>query len=109
MREMDISTSSESLALPPGTGIGSSSENEQKKIWFDYIKTLNERRLQSALRSGLTTYLLVAVLAGMAYKFVPLLPAFLKAPGSVRATTTFLLLETDIFCFAAVVLFALAA
>lgn len=107
---MEKDPSPESLAPPAGTGFGpSSSDREQKKIWFDYIRTLNERRLQSAQRSGFTTYLLLAALAGIAYRFIPRLPSFLKTPGSVRAAATFFLLEIDLLCFAGYALFVLAA
>jgi hypothetical protein len=105
---MQKDSRSESLAPPAGFG-PSSSDREQKKIWFDYIRTLNERRLQSAQRSGFTTYLLLAALAGVAYRFIPRLPSFLKIPGSARAATTFFLLEADLFCFVGLALLAIAA
>lgn len=107
---MERDPTSGSLAQPSGADIGpSSSEGEQKKIWFDYIRTLNERRLQSAQRSGFTTYLLLAALVGLAYRFVPRLPSFLNTPGSVRAATAFFLLQADLLCFAGMALVVLAS
>src|ERR1039458_2267651 len=93
--------------LPPFVGVGaapSRSDIEEKKIWLGYIKTLNERRLQSAQRSGFTTYLLLVVLGGIAYRFIPRLPLFVKTPGSVSAAATFFLLQTDLIFFAAIIL-----
>jgi hypothetical protein len=98
--------------LPPFQGLGSapsSSDIEEKKIWLDYIKTLNERRLQSAQRTGFTTYLLLAVLGGIAYRFIPRLPLFVRTPGSVNAAATFFLLQTDLIVFAALILCVLTA
>jgi hypothetical protein len=96
-------------AAPLGPNLGPlSDEREQKRLWLDYIKTLNERRLQSAQRSGFTTYLVLAALAGVAYRFIPKLPSFLEIPGSVRSASTFLMLETDILFFAAGVLAMIA-
>jgi hypothetical protein len=98
---------------PPDSAVdanlGPSTHNrDEQKLWFDYIRTLNERRLQSAQRSGFTTYLLLAALAGIAYRFVPRLPLFLKASEDVRAAITIFLLEADLFCFSLVTLFVLA-
>lgn len=93
-----------------GAGSGpSSSDKEDKKIWFDYIKTLNERRLQSAQRSGFSSYLLLVALAGIAYRFVPRLPSFMKTPGGVKEAAAFFLLETDFLYFALLVLATLTA
>jgi hypothetical protein len=100
MTQMENDPSSDSSAPPSRVGLSpSSSDREQKKLWFDYIRTLNERRLQSAQRSGFTTYLLLAALAGIAYRFIPRLPSFLRIPGNGGAATAFFLLEIDLLCF----------
>jgi hypothetical protein len=53
---------------------------DERKLWFDYVKTLNERRLHSAQKSGLTAYGLLVLLGGLLYKFVPQVPLFLATP-----------------------------
>lgn len=70
----------------PSQSENSHEPSDERKLWFDYIKTLNERRLQSAQRSGVTVYGLIVVLAAILYKFVPQVPQFLATPGIVRVT-----------------------
>jgi hypothetical protein len=84
-------------------------EAEQKRLWFEYIKTLNQRRSESAERVGLTSYLLFAVLAGMAYRFLPRLPVFLAKPGNVVAALTIFILESNIIIFVGMACSATAA
>src|ERR1700758_1416379 len=66
---------------------------DERKLWFDYIKTLNERQLQRSQRSGITTYVLLATLLALLYRFGPQLPQFLSEPGNTTTgVTTFVLL-----------------
>jgi hypothetical protein len=75
-------------------------DNEERKLWFEYIKTLNERRLQSSQRSGVTTYVLVATLIGLLYRFGPDVPQFVTQPDKVRAAvTSFVLITVIVFSF----------
>jgi hypothetical protein len=66
---------------------------DERKLWFDYVKTLNERRLASAQRSGLTAYGLLVLLAGLLYKFIPQIPPFIATPGLLRVGVITLALE----------------
>jgi len=79
-------------------------DDRQKKLWFDYVKTLNERHLQAAQRSGVTNYLLFAVLAGLVFRYIPRLPSFLQTPAHLRAAVIFLVLQIDLLAFARVTL-----
>src|SRR5258706_9888938 len=72
---------------------GSDESSDERKLWFDYIKTLNERRLHSAQRSGLTAYGMLVVLAGLLYKFFPEVPHFVATPGIMRVSMITLGLE----------------
>jgi len=75
-------------------------DNDERRLWFDYIRTLNERRLQASQRSGVTTYVLVATLIGLSYRFGPEIPQFVAQPGNVRAgIAIFVLVTVVIFSF----------
>jgi hypothetical protein len=60
-----------------------SNDSDDRKLWFDYIKTLNERQLQAAQRSGITSYVLLGTLLGLLYRFGPALPGFIAKPENV--------------------------
>jgi hypothetical protein len=80
-------------------------DSDDRKLWFEYIKTLNERHLQASQRSGVTTYVLLATLVGLVYRFGPRLPDFLAQPGNLLASATaFVLLWISVGSFFAVVL-----
>lgn len=79
--ELEFHDSQETLNLPSGANYG-----DERKLWFDYIKTLNERQLQASQRAGVTTYVLLGTLIGLLYKFGPQVPQFVSQPGSVRAS-----------------------
>ncbi|HEV2196094.1 MAG TPA: hypothetical protein VGR55_10965 [Candidatus Acidoferrum sp.] len=75
-------------------------ENDERKLWFEYVKVLNERQLQKAQRSGITTYVLVATVIGLLYRFGPHIPGFVSEPGNVRAgIAIFALLEVAVGSF----------
>lgn len=79
---------------------------DERKLWFDYVKTLNERQLQVSQRTGVTTYVLLATLVGLFYRFGPRLPQFVTQPDNVRASlVVFALLTIVLSSF----LFAIAA
>lgn len=84
------------LMAPPTT---SSNPAEERKLWADYIRSLNERRLQAAQRSGWTNHVLLGVLAGLLYQFVPRLPQFLANPGSVTTALVTAVLMTDALAY----------
>lgn len=69
------------------------SDKDQRRLWFDYIKTLNDRSLQSAQRSGITTYVLLATLLGLLYKFGPLTPPFLSRTDELGTGIVVFVLE----------------
>jgi hypothetical protein len=75
----------------------------ERKLWLDYLKAINDRRLQSSQRSGLTSYVLLAVLGGLLYQFVPKLPKFLAAADYISAgiITTALEANAAIYLFIA--------
>lgn len=70
-------------------------DSDERKLWLDYLKTLNDRRLQSRQRSGLTNYVLLALLAGIVATFLPKACPFLKAGNNMETSLTVFLLETD--------------
>jgi hypothetical protein len=69
-------------------------DSDERKLWFEYIKTLNERQLQKSQRSGITTYVLLATLIGLLYRFGPQIPQFLGQADKVRAGVTIFVLLT---------------
>src|ERR1700730_2878694 len=68
--------------------LSGTNDDDERKLWFDYIKTLNERQLQASLRAGLTTYVLLATAVGLIYRFGPHLPPFLAQPGDRKSSIT---------------------
>jgi hypothetical protein len=68
-------------------------------LWFDYIKTLNERSLQAAQRSGATTYVLLAVFAALVFKFAPRFPQFLSDKQDLRIGAALLMFELDVVIY----------
>jgi hypothetical protein len=79
-------------------------DDRQKKLWFDYVKTLNERHLQAAQRSGVTNYLLVTALAALLFRYLPHLSYFLQSPDYPKGAVIFFVLQTDFFAFVALAL-----
>jgi hypothetical protein len=71
-------------------------DNDERRLWFDYIKAVNERRLQSTQRSGITSYVLLATLVGLFYRFGPAVPEFFTQSGKVRAAVAIFVLLTVI-------------
>jgi hypothetical protein len=76
-------------------------------MWLDYIKTLNERSLQAAQRSGATTYVLLAALAALIFKFAPRVPQFLSDGQELRTGAVLLMFELDAVIFFGFVQFLL--
>jgi len=62
--------------LPQMVELTDANESDERKLWFDYIKTLNARQLGAAQRSGVTTYVLLVTLIGIIYRFGPHVPQF---------------------------------
>src|SRR5260370_6657108 len=61
-------------------------DSGERKLWLDYLKGLNDRRLQSARNSGLTNYALVALLGAALFWSIQRLPWLLSIPGAVHAS-----------------------
>src|SRR5712691_3870501 len=70
---------------------------DERKLWFDYIKTLNERQLHNSQRTGITTYVLVATLLGLVYRFGPQAPQFLIDYDKASVSATFFVFEAILF------------
>ncbi len=70
---------------------------DERKLWFDYIKTLNERQLHNSQRTGITTYVLVATLLGLVYRFGPQAPQFLIDYDKASISATFFVFEAILF------------
>ncbi len=69
---------------------------DDRKLWLDYLKSLNERRLQASRNSGLTSYVLLAVLGGMLYQFIPRVPSIIGNVPHFSATQVVLALEANV-------------
>ena len=67
----------------------------QVRLWVEYVRSQNERRLQSHQRSGLTNYALAAVLAGLLYRFVPQVPRFVASPEFFGPSLVIFAVEVD--------------
>lgn len=99
--ELRVPESLETLNVLPGANYG-----DERRLWFDYIKTLNERQLQASQRSGVTTYVLLGTLIGLLYRFGPRAPQFISQPDGVRASIViFGLLCVALFSFAMAIIF----
>ena len=85
-------------AQPPEEGQAPSPDAE-RKLWLDYLAKLNDRQLQSARASGITTWVLLGVAAAILYKSVPQLPEFLSAPGTLGSSLIILMFEVDALLF----------
>jgi hypothetical protein len=68
--------------------LSGTNDDDDRKLWFDYVKTLNERQLQALQRSGVTNYVLLGTLVGLLYRFGPRIPQFLEQPDNVRMGLT---------------------
>ena len=84
-----------------------SSDDAQRKLWFEYLAKLNDRQLQSSRASGFTPWALLAVAAAILYHGVPRIPAFLSIPGGTTAALVLLALEIDALSLGGVVVLAL--
>lgn len=83
--------------------------NEERKLWLDYLRSLNDQRAQAAQRTGLTSYGLLAIEAGLLYRYVPRVPALLAEPRVFDSSLIVLGLEFSIlFFFIAAHVFLLA-
>ena len=75
-------------------------DNDERRLWFDYVRTLNERQLSASQRSGVTTYVLLGTLVALLYRFGPQLPQFAAEPDQVRASLVlFVLLVVELTSF----------
>jgi len=81
---------------------------DERKLWFEYIKTLNERELQRAQRSGINTYVLLATLVALLYRFGPQLPQFINQPDNIVLGVTIFILLTINVCGVVMVTFAIS-
>ena len=83
--------------LGQGTTSGdvNSPSTDERKLWLDYLRSLNERRLQAAQRSGWTNRVLLAILAGLLYRFVPQAPEVVKNAPEFSASLVTITLATD--------------
>jgi hypothetical protein len=85
---------------PKVPGVANNSDSiEERKLWLDYLRSLNERRLQATQRSGWTNRVLLAVLAGLLYQFVPRLPMLFATTGAVAASLVSIMLATDALAY----------
>jgi hypothetical protein len=72
----------------PGTGAGSDRGGTAERLWFDYLSKLNDRELQTARASGATSWLLLAVVAAIAYRGLSGLNRFVSAPHALATAGT---------------------
>ncbi len=91
----------------PSQGTQASSDDAQRKLWFEYLTKLNDRELQSARASGITPWALFAVAMAIIYKSVPQIPVFIATPGALKASLVVLILEIDAFFYSATVVWGL--
>jgi hypothetical protein len=81
--------------------------NEERKLWIDYIRSLDERQRQRMQRSGWTSYVLITVLAGLLYQFAGRLPNLLHTSGMVSASIVCSTLLLDLLIYLSVAYFEL--
>jgi len=91
---VNLGYSADNFSISVMRGIRMPNDSDERKLWFEYIKTLNERQLQKSQRSGITTYVLLATLVGLLYRFGPQIPQFMAQADKVRASTTIFVLVT---------------
>jgi hypothetical protein len=84
-------------------------DSDERKLWFDYIKTLNERQLQNAQRTGITNYVLAATLFGLVYRFGPQAPQFLIDHDKVGLSAILFVFEAVLFISISRILLSLLA
>lgn len=72
-----------------------SSEESERRLWFDYVSKLNDRALQANSTTGATNWVLVAAAVAIIYKCVSQMPVFAATSGALRASLVILLLEID--------------
>jgi hypothetical protein len=94
--------------IPPLASIDDSDEKE-RRLWFDYLKSINDQRLQTNRSTGFTTYALLGVLAGLLYSFVPRIPDLCARPGALDASLISTVLSGDLIFFFSAVYFAFLA
>jgi len=70
------------------TGTDSSEHGAGEKLWFDYLSKLNDRELQTERASGATSWLLLAVLAAVAYRALTGLNRFVSTPHALTTAGT---------------------
>jgi hypothetical protein len=75
--------SNDPMSMPDGAS--RPGDYDERKLWFEFLKTVNDRHLQSAQRSGITSYVLVATILGLLYKFGPKFPSFYHGAGNLRS------------------------
>lgn len=75
--------SNDPMSMPDGAS--RPGDYDERKLWFEFLKTVNDRHLQSAQRSGITSYVLVATILGLLYKFGEKFPSFYHGAGNLRS------------------------
>jgi hypothetical protein len=70
-------------------------EESERRLWFDYISKLNDRRLQETSSSGATSWVLLGVETAILYRCVPRFGNFIAIPGALVAAAILLVLEAD--------------
>ena len=75
------------------------SAEAERKLWLDYLAKLNDRELQKARASGATTWVVLAVLATILYRFFRQLPELLRANVSWASVGTLVALEINFITY----------
>src|SRR5262245_6417666 len=75
-------------------------DNQTVKNWLDYLARLNDRHERQGQTSGVNSWVLLSIIAGLLYKGVPALPALLANNDALRASGIVFALELN--CFALV-------
>jgi hypothetical protein len=91
----------------PSQGAQTSSDDSQRKLWFEYLAKLNDRQLQSARASGITPWALFALAFAIIYKSVPQIPGFIAIPSALKVSLVVLILEIDALFHSATAVFGL--
>jgi hypothetical protein len=75
----------------------SGQHDSERKLWFEYLTKLNDRELQMARASGATSWLLLAVAAGIAYRSLSGFKQFTLTPDALTTAAIVCALLFDIF------------
>ncbi|OFV85403.1 MAG: hypothetical protein A2620_02680 [Acidobacteria bacterium RIFCSPHIGHO2_01_FULL_67_28] len=78
-----------------GQPVSPRNADAERKLWFDYLAKLNDRDLQTARASGITTWGLLAVAAGIAWQGLHRLPKLLGTPTGFENASVTVVLQLD--------------